>query len=464
MGDRVAAIRFYQQAQEVEKTPIPGQPDLRIQLVSSAAMADPTMALAHFEVGNSCGDTGNRASAVASYRRMLELPDGNLPGDVTPEWRSKAMVNLSHNLHHLGRNEEAKKVVLEALERDATLANGWMTKSLIENVEGDLEASIASARQAMSIEKTPAIELALAFALMHSGKYAEGLKHFEARFEYVLRQFLSYPYPQWRGEPDKSVFLVADQGMGDTLSFSRFVPAVIERSKFVHMRIQPELVSLFQAMFQRYSNISIEPIPCPFPPAETWTTFMCLPVALGLTDEEIVNAPTLPCPQFNIGSSWKSSDRKLHIGVAWTGSKSNWINHWRSFPIEHLLDLYQVPGIQLYSLQVGENAQDVHNIGAATLIRDLTPFIRDVGDSISILRDLDLVISCESALPHICGLVGKECWIPYSREGGDFRLGRDERGQLWNPKARVFKQGSDAKWGPVFERIIDALRERIGRD
>lgn len=463
MGDRAAAVQMYVQAVEAQKNRKPGQPlvqDLSYQLVSSAAMADPTMALAFYEIGNANADNSWRTAAVAAYRRMIELPDGGLPGDSTPDWRSKAMVNLAHNLHHIGRNTEAKKVVLEALERDAKLSNGWLTLSLIQNVEGLLPEAVASAREAMKLEKTPAIELGLAFALLHSGQYAEGLKHFEARFEYVLRQFLSYPYPQWKGEPGKSVFLVADQGMGDTLSFSRFVPQIIERSKFVHMRIQPELVRLFRVLFQRYSNISIEPIPCAFPPAECWTTFMCLPVALGLTTEEIRTAPNLPCPQFNIGSSWKSSDRKLHIGVAWTGSTANWINHWRSFPIEQLLDLYECPDVQLYGLQIGDRAQDIHNIGAATLIRDMNPFCRDVADTLAILNELDLVITCESALGHIAGFVGKECWVPYSYSGGDFRLGRDEKGSLWYPNHRVFKQGPDNAWPPVFRRIIDALKDR----
>jgi tetratricopeptide (TPR) repeat protein len=394
----------------------------------------------------------------------LELPDGTDSGDLTPEWRAKCMVNLAHNLHHLGRNKEAKQIVLKALQMDDTLENGWLTLSLIHNVEGRLFDAEMTARRAMGIKRTPAIEIGLAFSLMYARRFAEGLKHFEARYEYVLQQFLSYPYPQWQGEPGKTVFLISEQGMGDALSFSRFVPALIERSKHVHIRINPELLKLFRIMLQRYQNITIEPIPCQFAPADCWTTFMSLPVALGLNDTEIADCPSLTCPSLPIDQSWKSPDRTLHIGVSWTGSKANWINHHRSFPIECLLELYKIPGVQLYSLQMDDMGQEIHDKGLAALIRDMRPYCRDVCDTLAVLEGLDLVVTAESALGHIAGLAGKPCLIPYSYEGGDFRIGRDERGPIWYPKHKIFKQGSDHEWKAPFDRIVKYLEKQVAED
>lgn len=462
MGDRVHAISLYTQAQQIRDggNPLKLPPDHAYRLIASSVMADPTMGMGWYEHGNSNSDNTWRAAAVAAYRRALELPDGTDGGDLTPEWRAKCMVNLAHNLHHLGKNREAKDIVRQALAMNDTLENGWLTLSLIQNVEGQLEMAQASARKALSIKRTPAIEIGLAFALMYDGKYAEGLRHFQARFEYVLQQFLTYPYPEWKGEEGKTIFLQSEQGMGDALSFSRFVPALIERSKFVHIRVNPELLKLFRIMFQRYQNVSIEPIPCQFAPADCWTTFMSIPVYLGLSDKEIKEAQSLPCPPISIDNSWKSSDRDLHIGVTWTGSKANWINGHRSFPVEHLLELYRIPGVQLYSLQMDDASQQIHDKGLPSLIRDMRPYCRDVCDTIGILNGLDLVVTCESALGHIAGLMGKECIIPYSYHGGDFRIGRTEDGALWYPNHRIFKQGRDAEWKPVFDRIIRYLQKR----
>jgi tetratricopeptide (TPR) repeat protein len=462
MGERVHAISLYTQAQQIKdgNNPHNMPMDHAYRLIASSVMADPTIGLGWYEYGNANSDNMWRHAAVAAYRRALELPDGSVTGDMNTEFREKCMVNLAHNLHHLGCNKEAKDIVRQALARNNDLNNGWITLSLIENVEGRLKDAQKSARKAMELGRTPNIELGLAFALMYDRKLADGLRHFEARFEYILRNFLNYPYPQWKGEPGKTVFLVSEQGMGDALSFSRFVPALIERSKFVHIRVNSELLKLFRIMFQKYDNISIEPMPCPYAAADCWTTYMSLPVALGMTDKEIIEAPALPCPSLTIDQSWKSTDRTLHIGVSWTGSQANWINHYRSFPIELLLELYRVPGVQLYSLQADDASQQIHDKGMASLIRDMKPYVRDVCDTLAILKDLDLVVTCESALGHIAGLMGKECIIPYSYNGGDFRIGRTEEGSIWYPNHRIFKQGYDMDWRPVFGRIVRHLQRR----
>ncbi len=193
---------------------------------------------------------------------------------------------------------------------------------------------------------------------------------------------------------------------------------------------------------------------------------MSIPTALDLSDKEIKDAPPLPCPDFRTDPSWKSPDRDFHIAVTWTGSNANWINGHRSFPMEQLLELYRVPGIQLYSMQVdagqpGDPSMQIHQQGAATLIRDMRPYIRDVTDTMAILNEMDLVVTCESILGHIGGLMNKDVFIPYSYNGGDFRLGRKEDGALWYPKHRIFKQGSQATWELVFDRIILAIKQKI---
>lgn len=464
MGDRSAALQCFRRAAECAKDAAnPQAPQLSYQLAQSSVIADPTFAQGFFDIGNANFNYQRVAGAIGAWRRALELPDGPNEGDMNPERRAHAMVNLGHALQVFGRMDEALSLHRQALDIDLGLARAWLNISLCLQSDGDLDRAVSAAETAYEIDpKDSAVEMCLAFALLFSEEYAAGLRHFESRFAYKLHSFLSYPYPKWDGSPNQNVYLVTDQGIGDTLSFARFVAAAAARSKFIHMAVQPELLRLFAASLQRIPNLNIVPLPCPWPPADCWSTFMSLPTALGLTDEEIINAPNIDLPAFQAPTTqWKSSDRKLHIGVCWSGSVANDINRFRSFPLDHLLELYRVPGIQLYSLQVGEQAMALHEAGCATLMRDLSPMIRDVSDTIGLLAHLDLVIGCESALGHICALTGTEFWMPYSYHGRDFRVGFDGTKRLWTPRHRVFKQGKDATWEPVFDRIIEALRERV---
>jgi hypothetical protein len=458
VGDRISALNCMRQAaeclQNAATNPQAGQ--LTYQLYQSSVMSDPTFAEGWIAVGDSNMTFHRLQGAVAAYRRALEL-------EVPPERRAKVMVSLGECLRRLGYVDEALALNREARNFDDTLAYAWLNISLCLSTKGQLRESLSAAQRGYDLDPTDCkLWMGLGFANLFAGNYAEGLKYFEARFEYKLHSFLSYPYPKWDGEGGTTVYIVADQGLGDTLSFARFVPMACQRAKFVHMAVQPELLRLFAASFQAIPNLNIVPLPCPWPPADGWTTFMSLPWALGLTDEQIRTAPNIPMPPFMAPSTqWKSPDRKLHIGVAWAGAKANDIDVWRSFSLQHFLTLYDIPGIQLYSLQIGERASDLHELGCATLLRDLSPMVRDVSDTIGLLQHLDLVICCESALAHICAAMNKECWIPYSYHGREFRIGHDGTRRLWSPHHRIFKQGTAARWEPVFERIADALANRV---
>jgi hypothetical protein len=306
----------------------------------------------------------------------------------------------------------------------------------------------------------PTIETALGLTLLFAGDFKRGLKHFEARYAYKLKHFLNFPYPQWNGEDDKTLYLVADQGLGDTISFARFAPQAIKRSKFVYMAVQKELVRLFKAIFQGFPNIEVVSVTGnPFPPAECWTSFVSLPTALDLSEDEIVNARHIPLPKFHPTSMTWKAPRKLHIGVSWRGSASSDIDHHRSFNVELLLELYRVPGVQLYGLQADQRGDEIFSAGAPHLIRDLRPFIMDVADTTAILPHLDLVVTCESALGHIAGLCGTRTIIPYSARGHDYRLGRDGEHIIWYPNHSIVKQKPNEPWEVTFDRVVDAVRE-----
>ncbi len=456
MGNRKASVDFYNAAvTAVADRSNPNHLQHAYSLFSSAALADPTYGLAWFQAGNNNSDLDCLHAAIANWRVALTC-------ETDPETRAKILVNLGWRLHSLGREEEAEEVSKQALEINQNLALAWLNLSLIYGIQGHAEESVAAARRCFALDPNDVhTEIVLAFALLFNGNYQEGFRHFEKRFKWRLQSFLQFPYPKWEGEPNKTLYLVADQGMGDTLSFSRFVEAAAARCTFIHAQVQAELLRLFQHAFAHLSNVNFIPSPCPFPPADCWTTFVSLPYALGLTDEEIRTQQHIKYSTYSHTPTWKVPDRKYHIGIAWAGSPLNDVDKYRNVPFAQFLELYQVPGIQLYSLQMDDKAKELVDSGAAAVVRDLKPFIRDVTDSLAILPHLDLVITIESALGHICALAGKEAWLPYSYQGKDYRLGVSGEKKLWTPAHRIFSQAKGETWGAVFDRIIEALRERV---
>ena len=464
MGDRVTAEVFFRQAAEtVADKSRPEFLTHSYQLFSSAMYADPTYAQASYQAGNNASDLNHPQAAIACWRRALEceMPDAT-PDESTDVSRAKVYCNLAWRLETIGRTEEAFFYGKKAVALDPHLAFAWLNLSVIQGRMNLTKEAVASARKAHKLRPDHSTaEMALAFALLFDRQLAEGFKHFESRYDARLPAFTKYPWPKWHGEEGKTIFLVSDQGLGDTISMSRFIRLTCLRAGYVHACVHPPLLRLLQYALNDVPNLNLLPQPCNFPAADAWTTFVSLPFALGLTDDEIRNTPQIEydAPRTN-ARQWLVPDRKLHIGIAWRGSELNEINEHRSIPVTQFLDLYRVPGIQLYSLQVDDNKKQLFDAGCAPLIKDLSGYVRDVADTLSLLKDLDLVITCESALGHICTLANKEAWVPYCRLGRDYRVGISGEDQVWS-KYRVFQQGSDLQWGPVFDQIVEALKEKM---
>lgn len=455
VGNRQAAVDFLNQGNVAaqDKTQ-PVHLQHAYQLFSSSVFVDQTFGEGWYALGNANSDLGMQQAAVAAWRRGLRC-------ELTNDLRAKMLSNLGWRIHTLGDQQEAAEHLQAALQIDHKLMHAWLNMGLVHGINGERLAAVECMREALRLEPDDVTaRMGLAFSLLHNEQYREGFDEFEIRFKYRLHQFLQYPYPKWHGERDQTIMLVADQGLGDTLSFARFVPLAARRAKYIHMVVQSELMRGFAQAFCDIPNLNIMPLASPFLPADAWSTFVSLPFALGLSDQEVRETPQIKLPVYSMPTSWMAPDARFHIGIAYAGSPLNEIDKFRNIPVTEFLELYRVPGIQLYSLQVGERAKDLQDTGIIGLVRDLSPYIRDVTDTVSILRDLDLVICCESALGHICAAAGQECWIPYSYMGKDYRLGPSGEVRLWTPRHRVFPQGPDQQWAPVFSQMVDALQEK----
>lgn len=461
MGDRKTAVNFFNQGVSAINDKSNAQnASTAFQLFISATYADPTWWNGHFQVGNNNSDLKHYDAAVASYRLALQC-------EMTDQERGKVYANLSQHLHTNGFAEEALPYAEESCALDPRDHDRWTNISVIYRTLGDTKKSLTAATTAHDLAPdNVAAQMAYSFALLFDGQYQKGFDLFECRYRYALHQFTQFPYPRWKGERDCVLFLVADQGLGDTLSFARFIPRVVERVKFVHVACHGELMRAFQHAFRMYDNVDIIPLHPNFRQADYWSTFVSLPWALKLSDEEIRTAPGIEMPINRLGSDqWRLPDRKLHVGIAWGGSPLNQINPYRNLPLEQFFELTRIKGVQLYSLQVNAPqrayVQELFDAGGTAAIVDLSPYLRDVVDTVSFLQRLDLVICCESALGHICASVGKECWIPLSVMGNDYRAGRHGEIKLWTPRHRFFLQTQVGKWDDVFDEIVVALQEKV---
>jgi ADP-heptose:LPS heptosyltransferase len=85
-------------------------------------------------------------------------------------------------------------------------------------------------------------------------------------------------------------------------------------------------------------------------------------------------------------------------------------------------------------------------------ITDLADRIGDFHDTAAIVRNLDLVITCDSAPAHLAAALGAAVWVavPFAPDWR-WMLGRSDN--PWYPSMRLYRQSRLGDWDTVFEHI-----------
>ena len=84
-------------------------------------------------------------------------------------------------------------------------------------------------------------------------------------------------------------------------------------------------------------------------------------------------------------------------------------------------------------------------------------------DTAAIMRNLDLVITSDTSLPHLAGALGVPVWMALNF-CSDWRWLEEREDSPWYPTMRVFRQTRFGDWQGVFERIAAELTAVIGGD
>jgi ADP-heptose:LPS heptosyltransferase len=81
-------------------------------------------------------------------------------------------------------------------------------------------------------------------------------------------------------------------------------------------------------------------------------------------------------------------------------------------------------------------------------------------DTAAIMKNLNLVITSDTSIPHLAGALGIPVWLalPYAP---DWRWLLDRTDSPWYPTMRLFRQKSPGDWPGVFNEIQDALRQLL---
>lgn len=297
-------------------------------------------------------------------------------------------------------------------------------------------------------------------ALFYLQRLPEAWRAFEGRWHRSnIMQKMPAGLAHWQGEDlsGRSILVHEEQGFGDNLLCSRYIPLLVERGAEVTLLCNPALHDLLSPLPARISMIAEN--------AERFdyaASMMSLP---GLFGTDPAHEPPPPPPSLQPATDLPASLQHLldlgrgrrKIGIVWSGNPQFIRNHKRAATIEHFLPLTHLPDVQLYSLQKGELEGDIARVGASGLIIELAPHLENFAQTAAVLQQLDLVIMTDSSVAHLAGSLNVPIWnlldyCPY------WIYGLKGSTTPWYPSMRLFRQSEPGDWDSVFLAVTEALK------
>jgi len=384
-----------------------------------------------------------RGTAFNALSRPLDACEA-LTASVTinPNF-APAWLNLGNACMDLDHATEAEANARHALAIDANLIEAKVSLGFILTAQGRLAEGIEVLEAA--IRTNPDHVQAhwnLATATLLAGDLPRGFAEYEWRKRHDLfrRDFINLPGPIWDGDdPSGRVILVhAEQGLGDTIQFARYLPLITQRGGTPILACEPSLIRLLSTVEGAQIVSKFDALPR----YDAWIDQMSLPHVFGTT------LNTIPSPAGYVTAALRATlPPTRRIGLAWAGNPLHRNDRRRTPPEHAFAPLLDLPDCHIVSLTPGRILP-----GNSDPPRKLS----DYAETAALIAALDLVITVDTSVAHVAGALGRPAWVllPFAP---DWRWLLKRNDTPWYNSLRLFRQPSPGDWGSVITDVIAAL-------
>lgn len=385
----------------------------------------------------------NRAIALIEVGRldeamaMLNAALARRPGD------PQVLSNRGHVLERLGRTEEALALWEQALAADPQYANAHWRRALVRLGRGDFAAGWGDYEHRWRVDT---------FLRNSSGQVTRRLR---AKLDPTLdRADLA----------GRHVLALGEQGLGDAVMFASMLEELRADAATVTLACDPRLTRLFGQSFPGVRVINPASIPHP----AAFDRILALGSLGRLYRNRLEDFPATPylstAPEAR--RQWVErlgpKTTRLRIGLSWRGGIPRTGRVERSLALADLKPLLDLPDCEFVSLQYGDVADEIEaaNAGLARAVRAFPKEdLDDFEDLAGLVQSLDVVVSVQTALVHLCGGLGAPCvaMLPMRPE---WRYAALPDRMPWYGSVELVRQPDAGAWAPVVDEIAERLRRR----
>jgi tetratricopeptide (TPR) repeat protein len=424
----------------------------------------PNDPVAHNNLGNILRALGQWDEALAECDRALALK---------PDYVD-AQLSHANALLDIGRPEQALAGYDSLLERAPNDPRALANRGLALRSLNRAKDAVASFERAMAADPGNAQIRALAGqAHLAAGDLKTGFGLFESRWSTPIMagylQSRQFGRPQWLGQAPlegRTLLLHSEQGWGDIFQFCRYAALAADQGARVLIEVQKPAVGLMRGLKGVSEVIELGQ---PLPAFDFHCPVMSLPNAFGATLDAIpANVPYLSADPAKV-AGWEQRlgpKTRPRVGLVWSSGvrpdqpELAAANGRRNLPFDKLKAFKGLP-VDFVSLQKGEPAEaEFAAVDQAAWdgppIANVAADLRDWADTAGLIAALDLVVTVDTAIPHLAGAMGQPVWV-MNRFDPCWRWLETLADSPWYPTLRLFRQPSMGDWDSVVAEVRAAL-------
>jgi tetratricopeptide (TPR) repeat protein len=413
----------------------------------------------HYNLGKAYSELERLDQAEDAYRQYLSVS----PGD------AQALDNIGNLKLRQDDFIEAEDLLRRAIQAAPAWSDPWVNLGIALSRQGrypDAERSFDEA-----LKRNPENAEAhwnRALTLLQNRNYQQGWPEYEWRFKRDKWQSF-YPYhhpvPRWNGGcfQGRRLFVHDEQGLGDTLQFLRFLPMSKALGGTVIFETKGKLLALLKdvdgadEVISRCADGTLDA------DYDLYIPLLSLPAIFGTTWQTVPDRVPYLFADNNLVNQWAEKLNPIagfKIGICWQGNPDYAADRQRSVPLKYFDALTGIENVRLISLQKIHGLEQLTHMPFEREILNLGPELdENTGvfmDTAAVMQNLDLIITSDTAIPHLAGALGVPVWLLLAHVP-DWRWGLEGENYPWYPTMRLFRQPEAGNWRAVFRQVSDAL-------
>ncbi len=368
-------------------------------------------------------------------------------------------------LAEMSKFKEATRCFDSAARMEPDSPGGWSNLGMMLKIEGRFDDALAAYDRAIAkAPDDPRIKVNRALALLHAGRWEEGWRDYELRSGlpgYAAGSTAPALPPGAETRLDgRHVLVWHEEGFGDTLQFSRYLPKLAQLGATVTASVPAPLVRLLRCIpginVIQAGNGSL-------PPHDLQCSFFSLPRVFGTTIRNVPPGPWLAADPA-LAPAWAARlpQDGVRVGLVWSGHARPWLHGFasvdrrRSAGLAAFAPLAAVRGVRFVSLQAGTAAAQGQESPEGMELTDPMEAVRDFADTAAIIANLDVVISVDTSVAHLAGAMGKPVFL-VDRYDNCWRWLHGRTDTPWYPSMTIFRQPKPGDWATAMHRVASAL-------